>query len=107
MLALKKIPKKKLAIYISIIILMLVGIGYMLCINQLWIFEKPMITNNPEPSAPVATTTDQLNIIKLNKKNNKFDLNIFLNGKFKELKDNILIYKDKPTTGKKDPFKPE
>lgn len=119
-------PVKKIAIYVFIIIIMLGGTGFMLYQNQKLVAKKPVTIdhqaqpqNTPETKAPAPAesalennqplaenkTADQP--VDVNKiKNNGIDLTIFNSDKFKELRENILIPKEQPDVGKRDPFKP-
>lgn len=126
MLVLKKISVKKLAIYISIIILMLAGTGFMLYQNRKLVANKPGVVANPAqfnnlPLAEISLSTsteaqnfppkadnqpdEPLDMNKI-KNNGGFDLTIFASKKFQELKENIIISQEQSVAGKRDPFKP-
>lgn len=121
MLVLKKISIKKLAVYVSIIIVMLGGTGFMLYQNKKLTDKKSVIIDNPArydeimkagvvvaeskiaPSQPAAAAPKAAVKIKNNK---GFDLTIFSSEKFKNLKSNVLIVQEKLGLGKRDIFKP-
>jgi hypothetical protein len=129
MLALKKIPIKKLVIYISIIFFMICGSAFMLYKNNQLTAYRVASVNDPivfNESAPVATTaTSSDNSLEVGENNNQtitepnktinknrinqnsdFDLNIFSSDKFKNLQETVFIIKEQPEVGKRDPFKP-
>ena len=121
MLVLKKISIKKLAVYISIIVVMLGGTGFMLYQNKKLTDRKSFVIDNPArydeimkagvvideskiaPALPSAAVPKAA--VKI-KNNQGFDLTIFSSEKFKELKANILIVQEKLGLGKRDIFKP-
>ncbi len=124
MLALKKISPKKLAVYVSIMVLMLGGTGYMLYLNNSLSNKKPLIIDSPaqftnfvpgpellgptiKPPAKteLAAPGASLNAGQI-KKTAGLDIGIFSSEKFKELKQNVLIQQEQPAPGKRDPFKP-
>jgi len=129
MLTQKKIPTKKLAIYISIIFFMVGGTGFMLYKNKnltahkLTNVNSPIVFNNPIPVTSIELSKN--NTVGTNGANNLavpdsgqlmgvadisqnggFNLNIFSNEKFKNLRENIFLFKEQPEVGKRDPFKP-
>jgi hypothetical protein len=131
MLAIKKIPIKKLIIYISIIFFMICGSAFMLYKNnQLTAYRvvsvnDPVVFNNFAPVTTTATTTASSSSLEVEKINNQtitepsqtlnknninqnsdFDLNIFSSDKFKNLQETVFIIKEQPEVGKRDPFKP-
>jgi hypothetical protein len=123
MLVLRKISTKKLAIYISIIILMTIGSGLMLYQNKKITQPEPVINQSqvimPETEEIVAndqagndqikpentTPTEPVNTEKIND-DGVFDLQIFSSEKYKSLKENVLIPRPPATKGKANPFKP-
>jgi hypothetical protein len=121
MLVLKKKSIKKLAVYISIIVAMFGGTGFMLYQNKKLTDRKSVIIDNPArydeimkagvvaaeikiaPTPPSAAPPKAA--VKI-KNNQGFDLTVFSSEKFKELKENILIVQEKLGLGKRDIFKP-
>lgn len=103
MLALKKISIKKLAIYFSIIILMLGGIGFALYQNQRLTSRSSSAIDDPARAEAKPGQPSETNKVK---NNQGIDLTIFSSEKFKELKENILILQENSGLGKRDPFKP-
>lgn len=87
---------KKLAIYIFIIFMM-AGIAFMLYQN------KRLATN---PLIPAGTAGIDLSPGVNNNQRGGLDLNIFFSDKFKNLRANMLIIKEPPEVGKRNPFKP-
>lgn len=129
MLALKKIATKKLAIYLSIIAIMLGGTGAMLYLNnKLTDRSVPATAGRPQvnnfiraevisaasqPSPNQASAKPLEAEPKLNQpleaskfKNKGFDLTIFSSEKFKELRGNTLPLRENLELGKRDPFQP-
>ncbi|MDD4272008.1 MAG: hypothetical protein PHF50_04365 [Patescibacteria group bacterium] len=128
MLAQKKISIKKLAIYLSIILFMVSGTGFMLYQNKKLTAIKvtdvstPAMLDNFGP-LPSATTTED-NAMKIKATDNQpvmpgqtlnmsapnqsggLDLSIFSSDKFKNLRANIFTAKGAPEIGKRDPFRP-
>jgi hypothetical protein len=130
MLALKKISIKKLAIYVSVIVLMLGGTGFMLYQNQRLTNGQASAIGDPArynefmagrvviPGGEAAPSQALIDPLKAEVKpsqpleaskvinNQGIDLTIFSNEKFQELKENILIPQEDSGLGKRDPFKP-
>lgn len=130
MLVLKKISAKKLATYLSIILVMLGGTGFMLYQNQkltnkqLGVIDDPAryekfmtagIVATPSPAAPSQSSANQPKTEpKLNqplvasqiKNSQGLDLSIFSSQKFQELKENILVPQENLGLGKRDLFAP-
>jgi len=129
MLVLKKMSTKKMAIYVSIIILMLGGIGFTLYQNTKSTGGSPSAIHEPAMNSNLAAEgdvpgaqaeTNQLSTDSLKpaaapsqtsgasgiKKSEAADLDIFSSEKFKELRENALIIQENSGLGKRDPFKP-
>lgn len=126
MLVLKRASTKKMAVYVSIIVLMLGGTGFMIYQNKKLTVVQPSANDiiiRPEIEAilpsgktelekkaaeSLKTEAESSRPIDADKiKNNRgFDLSIFLSKKFQELKKNILIIQQGSGLGKSDPFKP-
>jgi len=119
MLALKKMARKKLAIYGAIVVFMLAGTGYLLYLNNNLAARKPLVIDSADqfkdylPAETLATSTKieakktgQPAQVKESRGGGGLDLTIFNDEKFKALTDNALIPKTAPSPGKRDPFKP-
>lgn len=72
---------------------MLGGAGFMLYKNK-----KLATSESTDVNLPLG--------INNNNQSAGFNLNIFSSAKFKNLRENSLIIKEPPETGKRDPFKP-
>lgn len=126
MLVLRRISVKKLAIYISIIIVMVGGSGFMLYQNKKLTSPNPVVSNPPavnsllmnvetvvpadqaetnQPATGNKTLNQPLNMEKI-KSNGGLDLTIFDSEKFKALQENIIIPAEQIGVGKRNPFKP-
>jgi len=119
MLILKKISTKKLIIYITVIIFMILGTILMLYQNKKLTEYK---INNLNISTGLSDATDvslgNLGVsnnqkvdefnraAKKLKQNSDFNLDIFSNDKFKNLQESTFVIKAQSEVGKRDPFNP-
>lgn len=127
MLVLKKMTVKKIAIYFSIICIMLGGTGLMLYQNYKLTNNRAGVINAPAqynalmqtgaagPAAPPpaaiqpapAAGSQPVDVNKPKNNSGGLDITIFSSEKFKALKENAIASQEDPDMGKRDPFQPD
>lgn len=109
---LEKMPTKKLAVYIFIIVLILAA-GFIIYANRASSPAAGLALDDKSAPAEASVSGDELtpnqlsaDQLKAVKNSNNFDLTIFSSKKFAELKDKVFISQGNLILGKRDLFKP-
>ncbi|MDO8592895.1 MAG: hypothetical protein Q7R92_03970 [bacterium] len=126
MLVLKKMTVKKIAVYCSIMFIMLGGTGFMMYQNYKLTNNQAGAIDNPAQynalmqtgvAGPVdvavlladpqsVSAPSQLTDVNKFQNDGGFDSTIFSSEKFKALKENAIAIQENPEAGKRDPFQP-